>query len=469
MLHKNQTTRPSSYGLMLFDAAIVMFSFYACSFLRDPLLDLLKIKIPAKEVFSEIYWVTIIACPLLPFILSKYGFYSGSISKRLSKSISQTLHSVFALGGVIALLSISLKLPTSSRLTLGLSFIFIVILIIIRDQAWRNYSKKKYSQDDQKEPIVIAGSELDIQEIKKLVKDGSLERWHVVGEFNLEEKSTDELKKIIDSKSVVRVLFSIRHTKLEQASAAIELCEMQGVEAWVSAGFIRTQLARPDFDIMAGKPMLVLRTTPALSWTIFAKAFTDRVGACILLIFSLPLWVVAYVGVRLTSPEAPVLFKQQRSGRFGKPFMMYKIRTMSPDAEHKLNDIKEQEGNDMSGPVFKLDNDPRVFKFGNFLRKTSIDELPQLINVIKGDMSLVGPRPLPVYEVKEFDESRHRRRLSVKPGITCTWQAGGRNTISSFEEWVDMDLEYIDTWSFWKDVLILLKTIPAVFFSKGAK
>jgi len=142
---------------------------------------------------------------------------------------------------------------------------------------------------------------------------------------------------------------------------------------------------------------------------------------------------------------------------------------MVPNAEHLLNSIKEEHGNQMDGPVFKLDQDPRVFPFGSFLRKLSIDELPQLLNVIKGDMSLVGPRPLPIYEVEAFDQLSHRRRLSVKPGITCEWQAGGRNQITSFEDWVKMDLRYIDSWSLGLDLWLLLKTIPAVLFGRGAK
>ena len=142
---------------------------------------------------------------------------------------------------------------------------------------------------------------------------------------------------------------------------------------------------------------------------------------------------------------------------------------MVANAEDLLDQIKEEHGNHMDGPVFKLENDPRVFRFGAILRKYSIDELPQLLNVVSGDMSLVGPRPLPVYEVEAFQEFSHRRRLSVKPGITCEWQAGGRNHITSFDEWVAMDLSYIDNWSLWLDFQILFRTIPAVLFGKGAK
>lgn len=142
---------------------------------------------------------------------------------------------------------------------------------------------------------------------------------------------------------------------------------------------------------------------------------------------------------------------------------------MVPNAEELLNQVKEQHGNQMDGPVFKLDGDPRIFAFGDFLRKLSIDELPQLLNVLMGDMSLVGPRPLPLYEVEAFSEIAHRRRLSVKPGITCEWQAGGRNKITSFDQWVEMDLRYIDNWSLWLDFTILVRTIPAVIFRRGAK
>jgi len=148
---------------------------------------------------------------------------------------------------------------------------------------------------------------------------------------------------------------------------------------------------------------------------------------------------------------------------------MRKFRTMVPNAEELLNEIKASHGNEMGGPVFKLDKDPRVFSFGAWLRKFSIDELPQLLNVVSGDMSLVGPRPLPLYEVEAFSEMAHRRRLSVKPGITCEWQVSGRNKITKFEDWVAMDLQYIDNWSLWLDFIILLRTIPAVLFGHGAK
>jgi lipopolysaccharide/colanic/teichoic acid biosynthesis glycosyltransferase len=170
--------------------------------------------------------------------------------------------------------------------------------------------------------------------------------------------------------------------------------------------------------------------------------------------------------IKLTSP-GPVLFRQQRSGLNGRPFCIYKFRTMMTNAEQVKHELAAM--NEMTGPVFKITNDPRVTPVGKWLRKFSLDEFPQLFNVLRGEMSLVGPRPLPVDEVRRFNDLAHRRRLSVKPGLTCLWQVSGRNKISDFKEWVRLDLEYIDNWSIWLDLQILLRTVPVVLAGTGAK
>jgi exopolysaccharide biosynthesis polyprenyl glycosylphosphotransferase len=212
--------------------------------------------------------------------------------------------------------------------------------------------------------------------------------------------------------------------------------------------------------------MLVFRSTPEASWQAVAKRVLDFAGAIgLLILLSLPLLVVALL-IRISSP-GPVLFRQQRSGLNGKPFTMLKFRSMRSDAEQRKHEIAVL--NEMSGPVFKVSNDPRVTPIGRRLRKFSVDEFPQLINVLRGEMSLVGPRPLPVDEVKRFDDLAHRRRLSVKPGITCLWQVSGRNNVTDFRDWVRLDLEYIDNWSFWLDLKILFRTIPVVLLGTGAK
>jgi exopolysaccharide biosynthesis polyprenyl glycosylphosphotransferase len=253
---------------------------------------------------------------------------------------------------------------------------------------------------------------------------------------------------------------------LRRVEEAIAVCEIEGVEAWLVADFIRTSIARPAFDMFGFQPMLVFRSTPETSWALLTKRTIDLIGSMCGIILLSPLLIAVAVAIRVTSPGRAI-FAQMRCGKHGRPFRMYKFRSMFSDAEQRRHELEAY--NQMSGPVFKLDDDPRITQLGRWLRKYSIDELPQLFNVFLGQMSLVGPRPLPVYEVENFSNPAQRRRLSVKPGITCLWQISGRNEVKEFETWVKLDLKYIDNWSIWLDLKILLRTIPAVLFGIGAK
>jgi exopolysaccharide biosynthesis polyprenyl glycosylphosphotransferase len=212
--------------------------------------------------------------------------------------------------------------------------------------------------------------------------------------------------------------------------------------------------------------VLVFQSGLEASWLRLLKHTMDFVGGLVLLVVSSPFMLGAAIIIKLTSP-GPILFKQQRAGLNGKPFTMYKFRSMVTDAEQLQRELAAL--NEMSGPVFKVSNDPRVTPIGRWLRKYSVDELPQLFNVLRFEMSLVGPRPLPVHEVERFDDLAHRRRLSVKPGLTCLWQVSGRNDVKDFKDWVRMDLEYIDHWSLGLDCHILWRTIWVVLQGKGAR
>jgi len=183
-----------------------------------------------------------------------------------------------------------------------------------------------------------------------------------------------------------------------------------------------------------------------------------------LIVLSPFLFLIAFL-IGVDTPRGPIIFKQNRVGLNGRVFILYKFRSMIPEAEELKSSL--QNLNEMSGPVFKIRKDPRITRLGRLIRKTSIDELPQLINVIKGDMSLVGPRPLPVEEMSKIKQDIYLKRSSVKPGITCIWQISGRNNID-FYEWMEMDMKYIDNWSLGLDLEILFLTFPAVLMGKGA-
>lgn len=469
MFGSKQQDQFSIQALQLCDALLVYASFWVADELRPQLRGIFGLEDAGKIGLYEISWLLFIVVPFTPLILELFGFYRNMMRKTVAQSLTQMLRCLALIGVIVAVMVVFFQMAPSSRIVLGTAFAIAGILLLIRDGIVRSALRKSARDEGMKERVVLAGDPAEVGEWLKSMPADVTDYWQVVEEFDLTTREIGELEGVLVEHSVHRVIIAARGAVFRKISRVVELCEKQGIEAWVSAGFIRNQVSRPTFDNLGGQPMLVLRATPELSWALLLKAAMDRVGAFFIIVLTSPLWLLAMVGIRLASPGAPVFFQQDRAGKYGKSFKMWKFRTMVSDAEAKLAEVKEEQGNEMSGPVFKLENDPRVFPFARFLRKWSIDELPQMLNVLSGDMSLVGPRPLPVYEVKEFEKSEHRRRLSVKPGITCTWQAGGRNTITDWEDWVKMDLEYIDNWSLWLDIKLLLMTVPAVLFGKGAK
>lgn len=467
----------SVQALQFVDATLVYVAFVISAAMRDDLLRILmKWKIwkrgenPVEIGLSEMMPLLFVIIPLTPIALEAFGFYRHPLRKRLRDSLIQMFKSLIIVGVVVGALVVFFKLGDTPRLTLGAAVPIAVCLVLMRERLVRIFVLHSVRVEDAKEAVIYVGSQESIKEFEATLAPDVLTEYKVVAHYQPSEGTPEEFTGLLKRESIGRVIFAPKQTEFGKLAELVEICELQGVEAWISADFIQTQVARPDFDSMGGKPMLVLRSTPELSWALWVKGMIDFLVSAVVLSASIVLiwwWVALFI--KIGSPRGPVFFRQKRAGRYGKPFNMWKFRTMHPDAEAQLDDIKESEGNEMSGPVFKLENDPRVFGFGNFLRRTSIDELPQLLNVLRGAMSLVGPRPLPLYEVEQFTKSEHRRRLSVKPGITCLWQVSGRNKITSFDEWVRLDLEYIDNWSLGLDLRILLKTVPAVLIRKGSK
>ena len=455
--------------LQITDAFLVWAAFWVASAMRGFVREFLSLSPGEENGLSEMAWVLYIAVPFTPLILERFSFYDRMARKTTRTAVWQLIQGVFVITLIISLFTVFAQLAGTRRLILGIGGIFVFLLLLTRDRITRSWLTRRRKSGIGAERVVLAGSEKEISDLMSDLDSDAISDWEIIEHFDLSARHSEELFELLKKESIGRVIFATGSTEFEKVALAIEICELQGVEAWIAASFIRSQIARPTFDSVGSKPMLVLRSTPELSWELMCKELIDRIGSLLVILFTLPLWVIAAIGIKITSPGAPVMFSQMRAGKYGKPFRMWKFRTMVANAEELLQKTKEEHGNQMEGPVFKLDSDPRIFPFGAFLRKLSIDELPQLINVFTGDMSLVGPRPLPLYEVEAFNDISHRRRLSVKPGITCEWQAGGRNKITSFDDWVEMDLRYIDNWSLWLDFQIILRTIPAVLFGKGAK
>jgi exopolysaccharide biosynthesis polyprenyl glycosylphosphotransferase len=249
-----------------------------------------------------------------------------------------------------------------------------------------------------------------------------------------------------------------------QCAEVAALCEEHGIIMRFASDIFTLKTARSRSVEVDGDHFIATTIGGLDGWPLLIKRMVDVMLSFALICVLSPLLAIVALLIKLTSP-GPIVFRQERLGVNKRRFVIYKFRSMVQDAERRMAELESR--NEVSGPVFKMKNDPRMTRVGKFLRRTSIDELPQLFNVLKGDMSLVGPRPLPVRDYEGFSEDWQRRRFSIQPGLTCLWQVNGRSSIA-FEDWMRLDLQYMDEWSLWLDVKILARTIPVVLKGSGA-
>lgn len=471
MLRRNRQIRMQVYQLV--DACLFAVSFWLAYTLRaDPRviyhLGLEQFGHNPALSLEKLVWVYPVLVFVSPLVLEAQGFYSQPlISTRLTK-YWQLLKGCFLMVlGMIVVLFLSRMLVSNVARWIplwfgGIGFCFVAA----REEFVTLVSRSKLARSHDKPRFLLLGTPEETAQMRKEIGKYPEDDMDVVAELNLNGMRIEQLVQLLHEHSINGVILSAKHAYFEQVEAAIRACELEGVEAWLVADFFKTQISRTTFDDFYGHPVMVFRTTPEASWQSALKRPFDFIGSSIVLVLGSLVFVVIALLIKLTSP-GPVLFRQKRAGLNGRPFTMYKFRTMVVDAEERKRELASL--NEMRGPVFKLTNDPRITPIGKFLRRYSIDELPQFINVLRGEMSLVGPRPLPVDEVRRFDDFAHRRRLSVKPGLTCLWQVSGRNNVNDFKDWVRLDLEYIDNWSLWLDLKILWRTIPVVLGGAGAK
>jgi exopolysaccharide biosynthesis polyprenyl glycosylphosphotransferase len=428
-----------------------------------PILGLMP-NVPISDFGVDYFWLFLVVIPMAPLILEWQGYYESSI-------FSPRRQVYWQLAKACVIIAIFLILIVFMLHRQGARGVFIIFgiasfaLMVGKVELLRWGYRSDLAKSRLRRDILLVGTPEDTKVLRESVGSAQQEM-AIVGEFDLNKAPVEELVDFLHAHSINTVIINAGHSVLGDVESAILACEVEGIETWLLADFFKTQISRTSLDNFFGHPVFVFHSGPEEPWARIIKQVIDFFGALVLLaIFAIPM-IIAAIGVKLTS-KGPVLFKQTRSGLNGKPFMMYKFRTMVIDAEELKKNLAAL--NEMSGPVFKVTNDPRITPIGRYLRKFSIDEFPQLFNVLMFDMSLVGPRPLPVDEVKRFHEVSHRRRLSVKPGLTCLWQISGRNDIKDFDEWVRLDLKYIDEWSIWLDIKILWRTIGVVLLGKGAR
>ena len=418
--------------------------------------------LPQFEVF---FWHYLVLIPVSPLVLEAQGFYDRPI-------IAARRHTLFSLfkgclfisiGLTIALFFSKLDIARSIPIAFG---VFAFCLVYLKEELMLLAAKSKMVQNQGRRRFLIIGTPEETARMKKEVVARPESGVEIFAELDLNNTQLHNLVNLLHDHSINGVILSTRHTNFDRAEAVVNACEIEGVEAWLVADFFKTHISSTTLDDFYGRPVLVFRSAPEASWQGIIKQIMDFTGTLVGLLLVSPVMIVVAIIIKLTS-RGPVFFKQMRSGLNGAPFTIYKFRTMVTNAEQLKHELAAM--NEMTGPVFKITSDPRVTPIGKWLRKSSLDELPQLFNILKGEMSIVGPRPLPVDETKRINDAAHRRRLSVKPGLTCLWQVSGRSEIKEFKDWVRLDLEYIDNWSLWLDIKIILRTFPVVLWGAGAK
>lgn len=405
-----------------------------------------------------------------PAVLSACGLYSPA-RLRSGEGEWPRLILASAIGGLQALAFALTSTSGAVRTEHALLFAVAVLLStgVLRGTV---RTAQRASRVTRRQQIVIVGSGAHAARLYRQLLGDPFQKITVVGFVDSEPRPpltdmgvahlgrVEDLQEILMHSVVDDVVIGLPiKSCYEEIRQIITACARVGVPASYSAEFFGDGSGNSGHRA----PVLSLSEAPGAD-RLAVKRLLDLICALILLLVLSPLMLLVALAIKLTSP-GPVLFAQVRYGYMKRLFRAYKFRTMVVDAERLQAGLEQR--NEASGPVFKIRKDPRVTRIGHFLRRTSLDELPQLWNVLVGEMSLVGPRPLPVRDVGRFAEPWLMRRFSMPPGLTCLWQISGRSDIG-FERWIALDLEYIDRWSLLLDARILLQTIPAVFSGRGA-
>ncbi|MFV1951725.1 MAG: sugar transferase [Nitrospinota bacterium] len=470
--------RAKTLGHFLFisDIMITIIAFFTAFYLRQASI-LSEWNIGTTINKNEHFVLLIIIIPIWAVLLKHYGAYNSFRKKEDTEIlwifIKTTGVGIFLLGTVIFFL----QLKYTSRIfillfgSINLTFLVIQRLILQRVSGFIRNKGLNYRT------VLVVGTGKRAREFTNIINLRPELGLKIIGYVDddpvpddkkaMGDKIIGQIKDIpgIVKKEIIdEVVIAVPRRFLNHLQDTVHILNQLGIQTIILADLFDMPDRRANLTRLDGMPLLTFSSVSHREWDHIAKIITDYAGGALLLILLSPLLLLTALAIRLSSP-GPVLFKQTRIGLFGRRFQMYKFRSMINNAEEIKKDLEHL--NEMSGPIFKIKKDPRITPIGRFLRKTSLDELPQLINVLKGEMSLVGPRPPLPDEVDKY-ETWHRKRLSVKPGLTCLWQIYGRNKID-FEKWMELDLRYIDNRSFGMDLKILFKTIPVVLLGIGAK
>ena len=413
---------------------------------------------------TDYLWLLIPAGVIFYLLLFVFRMYLNLNIKDFKSDIAKlfeiTVIAIFLIYAVLFMF----KITYISRLFIGYFAIYSFLSLILADYIGRKLVKGLKRRGYSIINILLVRGDADggsNANVKEAIKSQEYLGIKLVKEIN--KNDLNSLVSFVLNNPVDEVIFDIKGDELADIKDITLLLEERGITVKILSNFIPFKHSKVAFEKIGGFPVISFYTAPEDDIRLFAKRVIDIFGSIVaIIIFFIPAVIIAIL-IKLTS-KGTVLYKSKRIGKNGRQFSFYKFRTMYADSENLRDELIKEHSKD--GIEIKIKDDPRITGIGGFLRKTSLDELPQFYNVLRGDMSLVGPRPPMPDEVKKYS-IRQRRRISMKPGITCLWQISGRSELS-FNDRVELDLKYIDNWSLKLDFIILLKTIPAVLFAKGA-
>jgi len=465
----------------IIDIGITGFSFIAAYFIKRNLPG-----VTLKGLATDPnYYIILLLIVIAWYISLKWmGMYMSYRQQAFWQFFVVILKSCFMGMVLVGIAMYLMHIQGVSRLLMGIFFILDICLLTLFKYVIFKTLEKIRTDGFNTRNILIVGSEDRACQVIEAVEKFKATGYRVLGCFELEEESLGktvygdhkviglirDLEAYLRNNIVDELIFAMPLKKIKNGDRYMVLAESMGIKVRIIPDWeLHYLMYRPDiatiqFEEFLGVYNMALQSTPQNEGKLLIKNAFDFISALVLIFLLSPFFIVICLAIKLFS-KGPILYKQERLGMNGRRFQVYKFRTMVENADELLKELAEM--NEADGPVFKIKNDPRIIPYvGSFLRKTSLDELPQLLNVIKGEMSLVGPRPPIPKEVDEYSVW-HRRRLSMKPGMTCLWQIAPRRNDLSFEDWMKLDLKYIDTWSLFNDFKILMLTARAVLTGAG--
>jgi len=464
-MHKLNKQAYTNVIQLQLDIVFLFISYFVSYYIASKFTSLLDLK--------EYLWILLVFIPVWMFSMGSLGMYDTTTFCYIDRIIRNSLFATFISSLFLSSMIFFIRETMFSRTLFTIYVICTFSFLLSERLLYRIYIKRSSRHMNRSIRVVIAGSPHVARQFTNYIQKTNL-NFNIIGYVRVDSKGVksqkvlghiNDLEKIIKENVVDEVVFALPKNYMGEIEQYVLLCEKMGITVRMVLNLYDLKIAKTHLTCIGTLPTLTFHTVSLNRIQLFIKRLMDICGALVGLFLTGVISIFVAAAIKIDSP-GPIIFAQDRVGLNGRVFKLYKFRSMCTDADNKKKELARM--NEMGGGLmFKIKNDPRITRVGRFLRRTSLDEFPQFLNILKGDMSLVGTRPPTLDEVSKY-AAYHRRRISIKPGLTGLWQVSGRSSITDFDEVVKLDTKYIDEWSILLDIKIIIKTIINVFKKDGA-